>query len=807
MKEQFHIVDRALPPSQDFNILKETALAFIQENSGLEWTNFNPSDPGITILDQVCYALTELGYCIDFPIKDILTKRQGKLRFKNQFFKPKKILTTAPISINDFIKSLLAKVGGIKNASIKLDGTHHLNGVYKTILQFQDSLSENERNEIALAAKLHLNEIRNLNEYFLLPQAFNHLKCKVSGTIILNSVNQLNEFVNRLNEALNQSVFPLPIRKGYQELKSEGYSINEIFNGPELKGGWFVESSLNRKKEKLEPVELISLIHNESQVMNTDKLQISCPEAESHSSRFDQLFYFDIIEDLKQNSLKLIFKGRVLSSESPEITKLHFQKLLSKSLGSIESDLSSKPKIPKGKYRDISNYYSIQNTFPELYPVGKDAVNRNSSKERIAQSRQLKGYLCLFDQVLANQFAQLDAIPKLLSFKNPTCPDFTDRKEYLSTKDEFQRKNLKYPVPFRSFSPSYFFQSLYHVPDVQDLLKDESSNAYFRKSESSLEEKHETWKAFKGNPFNSYIRGLMSCIEDQQTAMERRNDILNHLLSRHGVSPELVDEIINGSSWIGNKNEDQLIVKSLYLQNFAKLNYSKQQAYSYLNADKIQIEINAPSKETLTKLLTETEKDFLVYSEKINRLSKVKKKDLRNYAGLSLKINLLLALRPVYRDYITSKIDQSTLRIKSNYRNKINQAYWLMERKGHILIETNLLYQTCPDAIRAKLVDLPRNALFIILPSYIPYLTEQSFQDRLGLLFQETLPPNITSHILFLDELEMQALIDLFITWHNSIIHKSDSSGIEKEMGQDTVSESWLMLSSILIPKKQQSND
>lgn len=61
-----HIINTPLPKSQDFESLKAEGLAYIQQYGGKDWTNLNASDPGVTILEQVCYALTELGYCNDF---------------------------------------------------------------------------------------------------------------------------------------------------------------------------------------------------------------------------------------------------------------------------------------------------------------------------------------------------------------------------------------------------------------------------------------------------------------------------------------------------------------------------------------------------------------------------------------------------------------------------------------------------------------------------------------------------------------------------------------------------------------------
>ncbi len=57
-------ISKNLPdiPTLDFNKLREEGIRLIQELSGEIWTDFNLHDPGITTLEVLCYALTELGY-------------------------------------------------------------------------------------------------------------------------------------------------------------------------------------------------------------------------------------------------------------------------------------------------------------------------------------------------------------------------------------------------------------------------------------------------------------------------------------------------------------------------------------------------------------------------------------------------------------------------------------------------------------------------------------------------------------------------------------------------------------------------
>jgi hypothetical protein len=64
--------DAAGDAGLDYVALVAEGTALVQALSGLTWTNYNYSDPGVTILEQLCYALTELSYRADFRVQDLL---------------------------------------------------------------------------------------------------------------------------------------------------------------------------------------------------------------------------------------------------------------------------------------------------------------------------------------------------------------------------------------------------------------------------------------------------------------------------------------------------------------------------------------------------------------------------------------------------------------------------------------------------------------------------------------------------------------------------------------------------------------
>jgi hypothetical protein len=70
--------------------------------------------------------------------------------------------------------------------------------------------------------------------------------------------------------------------------------------------------------------------------------------------------------------------------------------------------------IPLGRYRQQQSYYSFQNHFPELYGLSESGLSGAEDNKRKALAFQLKAYL-LFDQIMANYFAQLSRVKDLLS--------------------------------------------------------------------------------------------------------------------------------------------------------------------------------------------------------------------------------------------------------------------------------------------------------------------------------------------------------------------------------------------------------
>ncbi len=95
--------------STDYELLREEGLRYIRRVAGKIWTDHNIHDPGITILESLCYAITELGYRVNQPMEDILHKDSGQkdnLAWKH-FFTAAEILPNAPLTLIDYRKLII----------------------------------------------------------------------------------------------------------------------------------------------------------------------------------------------------------------------------------------------------------------------------------------------------------------------------------------------------------------------------------------------------------------------------------------------------------------------------------------------------------------------------------------------------------------------------------------------------------------------------------------------------------------------------------------------------------------------------
>lgn len=169
--------------SENFDFLLDEGITLLQDLVGKIWTDFNVHDPGVTILEQLCYAITDLGYRTNLDIKDLLAVNESDPTEKdlNNFFTARQILTNAAFTVNDYRK-LLIDLEGVKNAWFEkttdaevdfyanftdkkitydpeTDNTRiALNGLYEVLIEFDYSEEFGDLNDNTIISELEITE-------------------------------------------------------------------------------------------------------------------------------------------------------------------------------------------------------------------------------------------------------------------------------------------------------------------------------------------------------------------------------------------------------------------------------------------------------------------------------------------------------------------------------------------------------------------------------------------------------------------------------------------------------------------------
>ena len=188
MTEPLTITNEPLKPGMDYNRLRNEGQQLISKLAGQVWTDYNVTDPGITLLESLCYAITDLGYRLGFDMQDLLAANPDNNSIGKQFFSASEILPVNPLTVNDYRK-LLIDVSGVKNvwlekaassetpvvydpATVSLsfpftttEASHlrNLNGLYRVLLELDGS---EERYIVIEQVKKRLLQFRNVGEDF-----------------------------------------------------------------------------------------------------------------------------------------------------------------------------------------------------------------------------------------------------------------------------------------------------------------------------------------------------------------------------------------------------------------------------------------------------------------------------------------------------------------------------------------------------------------------------------------------------------------------------------------------------------------
>ncbi|NOR75030.1 MAG: hypothetical protein GQ525_07705, partial [Draconibacterium sp.] len=436
----------------DYSFLRGKGLEYIEQLASNLWTDYNSHDPGVTILEMLSYAITDLGLRIKMPLENILAAENNSAKkISEQFYKAAQILPSKPVTELDYRK-LFIDIKGVKNCWLKpfdktvffdckndklaynkkslkkRSGNFKLQGLNSIIVDFDalkedefptDILKEKEYNRVKDVITTLYHNNRNLCEDLVeISKVETHPISVCARIEVYPEVDE--ELVHaKVIRAIDNYFSPSIKFYSLKEMFEKGYTSDEIFEGPILNSGFVDAKELDAAKLRTE-VRLSDLMQLIMEIDGVKVIkEISIGDCNNADNETDE--WLICVEAGKKpvrciKSAYSYYKGVLpvnINKKSVEnnIEKLDAAEKAEQENAAVEMEI----KVPAGKYLNTGETTTIQNDFPETYGIGEVGLPSRAEAARKSQAKQLKAYLLFFDQILATYFSHLGKVKDLLS--------------------------------------------------------------------------------------------------------------------------------------------------------------------------------------------------------------------------------------------------------------------------------------------------------------------------------------------------------------------------------------------------------
>ncbi len=441
-------LERPEHPALDYAWLRAEGIRHIARMAGHVWTDYNAHDPGITILEQLCYAITDLAYRTSHAISDLIVE-DGEDPYPS-LYSPATILSTEPVTLVD-LRKLVLDVDGVRNAWIEPLGEQQpalyyhegrkeltlraddqnvepvrLKGLYQVVIEKSEiSWQHGAAVERAVAHKLHAH--RGLCEDFEEIKVLAPVDVRVHASVEIGPIEDADAILVRIYQAISNYLSPSVRFATLEQRLEAGERVDEIFDGPLLEHGFLDTRALEQleRRTSLHSSDLINVIMDVAGVRAVRGLSISIDDGAPapwtvsvDPDRVPRLVLTGRSQGAGGRALTIqLLRDRLEvrvdeGGVRTEYTSWLASRALKQPLSRAERDITPAP----GRSRDVSRYHSIQHQFPAVYGIGALGLAASAPARRKAEAAQLKAYLMFFDQLLASYFAQLSGVGRLFSF-------------------------------------------------------------------------------------------------------------------------------------------------------------------------------------------------------------------------------------------------------------------------------------------------------------------------------------------------------------------------------------------------------
>jgi hypothetical protein len=424
--------DAPANPGLDYSFLRAEGIRILQELAGEIWTDYNESDPGVTILEQLCYALTELSYRAEIPLADLLIPAPGgQIQTRRQaLFVPKRIFPCNPVTTGDYRKLIVDRVPQVANVWLTprrrastdgVDGLYDID-LYCPAIDPPCTPPEEQEGIVEAVRRLYCRH-RGLCEDVERIRILCALSTTVRAAVTVGDGPAPETVLAGLLFNLEQFLAPELRRQPLASLVAEGLAPSRIFDGPLLLNGFVSDAQLQPKPREIRVPEVARVIARSAGVLGVRGVAVevrregvslaSGPGGRSCHGDEPIPIPPRCLPRLEIRpggpfTIRLFRNGIEIRPDAARVEReLARLRAAWRRTWRLSAQYQEFFALPQGHYRDVEAYESIQNQFPDVYGINRFGVASSAPESRKAQARQLKGYLLVYDQLLANFFAQL----------------------------------------------------------------------------------------------------------------------------------------------------------------------------------------------------------------------------------------------------------------------------------------------------------------------------------------------------------------------------------------------------------------